>query len=285
MMKKIIQTVRNLPGHWVGDGFPVRTLFSYNSPDVEISPFLMLDHAGPAEFAPAQRARGVGQHPHRGFETVTIIYDGAVEHRDTAGNSGKIGPGDVQWMTAARGVLHEEMHSQEFTRNGGRLEMVQLWVNLPARYKMSEPRYQEILKASIPEITLGNDAGTVRIIAGEFYDNKGAASTFTPINLWDVRLNPERHVNIELVDGYSTAVLVLHGSVTFNNSESVSAGELLHFEPTGSEITLEASEPATLLVMNGEPIDEPIAGYGPFVMNSQDEIRQAIIDFQSGKFV
>ncbi len=284
-MKKISKIIRDVPGHWVGDGFPVRTLFSYNSEDVAVSPFLMLDHAGPAEFQPSSQARGVGLHPHRGFETVTIIYDGAVAHKDTAGNHGKIGPGDVQWMTAARGVLHEEMHSKEFTQSGGKLEMVQLWVNLPAREKMSRPRYQEITKNSIPEVELPDNAGIARIIAGQFNGVTGPAKTFTPVNLWDIRLNADRETTIELPDGYNTALLVLHGSVTVNQSEKIKAGELVHFNPAGSDINLKALDKATLLVMNGEPIDEPVAGYGPFVMNTQNEIRQAINDFQSGKFI
>jgi redox-sensitive bicupin YhaK (pirin superfamily) len=284
MIKNITKIIRDVEHHWVGDGFPVRTLISYDSQGAGISPFLLLDHAGPADFAPADKPRGVGQHPHRGFETVTIVYEGEVEHRDNAGNSGKIGPGDVQWMTAARGILHEEMHGREFTQRGGKLEAVQLWVNLPAKDKMSAPGYQGISSDMIPEISLDNDAGKIRIISGTFKDVAGPARTFTPVNLWDIRLNKSKLLNLDLEDGYTTAVLVLKGTVMVNGKESISTGELVLFERDGNEISFEATDDATLLLMNGEPIDEPIAGYGPFVMNTQEEIKQAITDFNAGRF-
>ena len=283
-MKNIAKIIRNVEGHWVGDGFPVRTMISYHSQGAEISPFLLLDHAGPAEFTPSDKPRGVGQHPHRGFETVTIVYEGEVEHRDNAGNSGKIGPGDVQWMTAARGILHEEMHGREFTQRGGKLEAVQLWVNLPAKDKMSAPGYQGITNEMIPEVSLGDNAGTIRIISGTYKDVAGPARTFTPVNLWDIRLNKSKLLNLDLEDGYTTAVLVLKGKVMVNGKESINAGELVLFERDGKEISFEATDDATLLLMSGEPIDEPIAGYGPFVMNTQEEIRQAISDFNAGRF-
>jgi len=283
-MKNIAKIIRNVEGHWVGDGFPVHTMISYHSQGAEISPFLLLDHAGPAEFPPADKPRGVGQHPHRGFETVTIVYEGEVEHRDNAGNSGKIGPGDVQWMTAARGILHEEMHGREFTHRGGKLEAVQLWVNLPAKDKMSAPGYQGITNEMIPEVSLGDNAGTIRIISGTYKDVAGPARTFTPVNLWDIRLNKSKLLNLDLEDGYTTAVLVLKGKVMVNGKESINAGELVLFERDGKEISFEATDDATLLLMSGEPIDEPIAGYGPFVMNTQEEIRQAISDFNAGRF-
>ena len=283
-MKDIAEIIRGVHGHWVGDGFPVRTLISYNTQGPEISPFLLLDYAGPADFPPAGKQRGVGQHPHRGFETVTIVYEGEVEHRDNAGNSGKIGPGDVQWMTAARGIVHEEMHGREFTRRGGKLEMVQLWVNLPAKDKMSRPGYQEIPDRMIPAVALDDNAGKVRIISGNFNGVRGPARTFTPINLWDIQLHKAKKLNMDLTDGYTTAVLVLKGKVMVNDKDTVSTAELVLFGRAGKDISFAAMEDATLLLMNGEPIAEPIAGYGPFVMNTQDEIKQAITDFNAGRF-
>ena len=283
-MKDIAEIIRGVHGHWVGDGFPVRTLISYNTQGPEISPFLLLDYAGPADFPPAGKQRGVGQHPHRGFETVTIVYEGEVEHRDNAGNSGKIGPGDVQWMTAARGIVHEEMHGREFTRRGGKLEMVQLWVNLPAKDKMSRPGYQEIPDRMIPAVALDDNAGKVRIISGNFNGVRGPARTFTPINLWDIQLHKAKKLNMDLTDGYTTAVLVLKGKVMVNDKDTISTAELVLFGRAGRDISFAAMEDATLLLMNGEPIAEPIAGYGPFVMNTQDEIKQAITDFNAGRF-
>lgn len=283
-MKKISQIVRDVPGHWVGDGFPVRSMFSYTTPGVEISPFLLLDHAGPADFPPSSSPRGVGQHPHRGFETVTIVYAGEVEHHDTAGNAGKIGPGDVQWMTAARGVLHEEMHGHDFTKQGGKLEMVQLWVNLPAKDKMSPPRYQEILDKTIPVVQLEGNAGQARIIAGDFNHVAGPAKTFTPVNLWDLRLNASHQMQMKIPAGYNAAMLVLNGCVLVNGEATLNATELAHFEREGADITIQTLQTSTILMMSGEPINEPIAGYGPFVMNTQVEIKQAIADFQAGRF-
>ncbi len=283
MNKKLGDVVRNAHAHWVGDGFPVRTVFSPHSLGPRISPFLLLDYAGPAEFRPSDRPRGVEQHPHRGFETVTIVYQGELEHRDSAGNHGRIGPGDVQWMTAAAGVLHEEMHSREFTRNGGTFQVVQLWVNLPARLKMSPPGYQEILDRQIPVVPLENDAGTARIIAGEFRTVKGPARTFTPVNLWDIRLRAGRRADFALPNGHTTALLVLKGQVVLSGGETAGEAELGLFGREGESIGVEARQDATLLVLSGQPIDEPIASYGPFVMNTQAEIRQAIADYQSGK--
>jgi len=283
-MKGIAKIIRDVAGHWVGDGFPVRTMLSWQSQGSDISPFLLLDYAGPAEFSPSDKPRGVGQHPHRGFETVTIVYAGEVEHRDNAGNSGKIGPGDVQWMTAARGILHEEMHGREFTKQGGKLEMVQLWVNLPAKDKMSAPGYQGITDEMIPEVSLDDNAGKIRIISGTYKDVAGPARTFTPVNLWDIRLNKSKTLSLELEEGYTTALLVLKGKVMVNGKETINASELVMFDRDGKEISFEAIEDATLLLMNGDPINEPIAGYGPFVMNTQDEIKQAITDFNAGRF-
>jgi redox-sensitive bicupin YhaK (pirin superfamily) len=207
----------------VGDGFPVRTIFAYDNAR-EVSPFLLLDYAGPFMFSPSEKRRGVGEHPHRGFETVTILYSGEVEHRDSGGNAGKIGPGDVQWMTAGSGVVHEEMHSQEYSRRGGAFEAIQLWVNLPARDKMTAPRYQTLLARDIPEIGLPDGAGTARIIAGAFGDAKGPAKTFTPLTLWDVRLRSGKGALLELPEGHMAAVLVLKGGVKLNGSTRVGWG-------------------------------------------------------------
>ncbi|WP_137822242.1 pirin family protein [Pseudomonas sp. D(2018)] len=283
-MKKIRGIYTSPRPHWVGDGFPVRTLFSYDSLGKHISPFLLLDYAGPAEFAPADRPRGVGQHPHRGFETVTIVYRGELEHRDSTGAGGLIGPGDVQWMTAASGILHEEFHSEAFTRSGGTLEMVQLWVNLPARDKLAAPGYQTLLDAEIPHLPLPDAAGSLRLIAGEFSGKRGPARTFTEMDVWDIRLNRGRPVNLGLRPGRNTALVVLRGALLVNGEELVREGQLALFEPAGDELLLEANDQALVLLLSGEPIDEPIVGYGPFVMNSESEIRQAIQDFQSGRF-
>ncbi|MDZ4737080.1 MAG: pirin family protein [Rhodospirillaceae bacterium] len=282
--KAVARVYRAPPGHWVGDGFPVRSMFSYNRHGAEVSPFLLLDYAGPAEFQPASQPRGVEMHPHRGFETVTIVYQGDVEHRDTAGNEGRIGPGDVQWMTAAKGILHEEMHGRDFTEKGGTLEMVQLWVNLPARDKMTAPRYQEIVDRTIPAVSLDDKGSIARIIAGDFNGTKGPAKTFTPVNLWDLRFKAGSRTTLTLPDGFTGILLVLRGSVRVNDSETVGTAELALFDHDGEVIELAASEDATLLMMSGEPIDEPIVGYGPFVMNTEDEIRQAITDFNAGRF-
>lgn len=283
-MKKLSRVYRAGGAHWVGDGFPVRTIFSYNTHGSDISPFLLLDYAGPADFLPSSNPRGVGQHPHRGFETVTIVYQGEVEHRDTAGNEGRIGPDDVQWMTAARGILHEEMHGRAFTEQGGTLEMVQLWVNLPAKDKMSTPRYQEITDRMIPAVKLGDDGSIVRIIAGNYDGTKGPAHTFTPVNLWDLRLKASHATELKLPDGFTTLLLVLEGSILVNDGETVETAELAMFEREGERIALEAQEDTTLFVMNGQPIDEPVVGQGPFVMNTGEEIKRAMTDFSEGRF-
>lgn len=278
-MKKLHRIARTHQTHWVGDGFPVRTLFSYATPDAEISPFLLLDYAGPAEFAPSPKPRGVGFHPHRGFETVTILYQGEVEHRDTAGNGGLIGPGDVQWMTAAKGLMHEEMHSAAFTRQGGTFEAIQLWVNLPARYKMEEPHYQAIVKEQIPAVMLDEKGSVIRVIAGIYKDLKGPANTYTPIDLWDLRLSAGQNLALDLPENYTTILLALHGRVEINRAAALNEAEVAFFKREGNSITLNAVTDSTLLLMSGEPIAEPIAGYGPFVMNTQEEISQAIADF------
>lgn len=281
--KRVHRVYREPETHWVGDGFPVRTILSHQRLDTDISPFLLLDHAGPKDFPPANEPRGVDEHPHRGFETVTIVYQGELEHRDSGGNAGSIGPGDVQWMTAASGVVHEEKHSREFTERGGTLEMAQLWVNLPAKVKMSPPRYQTILNRDIPVVALAGGGRSIRVIAGEYQGKKGPAQTFTLLNVWDLRLSSSQDVTLSLPDGFNTAVVVLNGTVTVNATEKANGAELVLFEREGEQITLRAQGDATLLVLSGQPIDEPIASYGPFVMNTEDEIRQAAEDYRSGK--
>ena len=285
-MKKTIQSRHgNDRGHWVGDGFPVRSLFSYNGLGQQVSPFLLLDYAGPHVFAPTTDRRGVGEHPHRGFETVTIVYDGEVEHRDSTGNGGVIGPGDVQWMTAGGGIIHEEYHSPGFAKTGGPFKMVQLWVNLPAKDKLTSAAYQGIVADTIPVVDLPGGAGIARIIAGELAGAKGPAHTFTAINVWDVRLNRDADATLELPDGHVAMLVVLGGHVTVDGSESVGEAEVLLLSREGSEVAVHADGDAVLLVLTGEPIDEPIVGYGPFVMNSREEIAQAIEDFNNGRFV
>ncbi|WP_349917643.1 pirin family protein [Aeromonas veronii] len=283
-MKSVIGIYSAPRPHWVGDGFPVRSLFSYQSHGKAMSPFLLLDRAGPMEFAPSPSPRGVGEHPHRGFETVTIVYKGEVAHRDSTGQGGIIGPGDVQWMTAASGIMHDEFHAEGFSQQGGTLDMVQLWVNLPAREKMSSPGYQAIGSDSIPVHSLADGTGVVRIIAGELAGQTGPARTFTPMNVWDLRLNGGASTLLPLVDGWNSALVVLKGRVRFNGLEEAGEAQLVLLEPSGNQVQIEASEDAVLLLLSGEPIDEPIVGYGPFVMNTEAEIVQAIDDFNSGRF-
>ncbi|WP_333682895.1 pirin family protein [Pontibaca methylaminivorans] len=283
-MKKILGIHDAPRGHWVGDGFPVRSLFSYQSHGAQMSPFLLLDHAGPAHFEPAQTPRGVGAHPHRGFETVTIVYDGEVEHRDSTGAGGKIGPGDVQWMTAASGILHEEFHSHDYTRRGGPFEMVQLWVNLPAADKMAAPHYQLLENGSIPSVPLPDDGGTVRVIAGEYGGARGPARTHTPLNVWDLRVAAGKSAAFDLPEGHTLAVVVLAGRLQVNAGDPVQDGQMVVLDRAGTGLVLSAESDARLLLLGGEPINEPIAGHGPFVMNTQEEIRQAFADFRSGRF-
>ena len=283
-MKRVVAVHASPQGHWVGDGFPVRSLFSYDGLGAALSPFLLLDYAGPADFTPSEHRRGVGEHPHRGFETVTIVYQGEVEHRDTAGNGGRIGPGDVQWMTAAGGLMHEEFHSERFTREGGTMEMAQLWVNLPAKDKMSAPHYQAIVAADIPNVELADGAGRVRVIAGEFEGHRGAARTFTPIDVYDVSLRAGKGFALRLPDGHTAAIALLRGTLRANDTHDAQAPSVVQFSREGSGIHVEATNDAMFLVLSGAPIDEPIAGYGPFVMNTRDEITTAIRDLQQGRF-
>ncbi len=282
-MKKLLRIHHSSAMHWVGNGFPVRSVFDYNGLGRELNPFILLDYAAPHAFPPGSGRRGVEAHPHKGFETVTVAYQGELEHRDSSGGGGKIGAGDVQWMTAGRGIVHEEFHSSEFTQNGGVLQMVQLWVNLRAQDKTAPPRYQTLLKTDIPTVPLPEGAGTARIIAGDYAGQKGSAQTFTPIDLWDVSLRAGKAAELPLPDGHVTALLVLSGAVTINGDRKAGAGDLAIFERNGGGIALEAGTDAQLLLMSGEPIDEPIAGYGPFVMNSHAEIQQAFEEYQLGK--
>lgn len=270
--------------HWVGDGFPVRSLFSYQSHAQSLSPFLLLDYAGPHTFAPGTEKRGVGEHPHRGFETVTIVYSGEVEHRDSTGRGGIIGPGDVQWMTAGAGILHEEFHSPAFTERGGELEMVQLWVNLPAKDKMAAAGYQSISNELIPTVALPGEAGTARIIAGDFLGTKGPAHTFSPLNVWDMRLQQGCNITLSQPAGWSTALIVLKGSITVNGTTPVNEAQMAVLSQQEEAFHLDASSDATVLLLAGEPLNEPIVGYGPFVMNTKQEIAEAVRDFNSGRF-
>ncbi|WP_297207100.1 pirin family protein [uncultured Pluralibacter sp.] len=284
-MKSILGVYSAPASHWVGDGFPVRSMFSYSNMAKQLSPFLLLDYAGPADFKPSRKGqRGVDQHPHRGFETVTIVYKGEVAHRDNAGNGGVIGTGDVQWMTAGSGILHEEYHSHAFSESGGTLEMVQLWVNLPAKDKMTAPNYQAIVDADIPAVPLADGTGTARIIAGELNGHKGPAHTFTPMNIWDMRLNAHTTTRLDLTDGWNTALVVLKGTVLVNGEEVAREAQLVVLDAKGDSVTIEANNDAIVLLLAGEPIDEPIVGYGPFVMNTEQEIHQAIDDFNQGRF-
>ena len=285
-MKKILKVEKAESGHWVGDGFPVRTIFSYQDSAEQRSPFLLLDYAGPVDFPVCEGPpRGIGVHPHRGFETVTLVYQGELEHRDSAGNHGRIGPGDVQWMTAASGIMHEEKHAREFSKRGGTLEMAQLWVNLPAKFKMSAPGYQTILAGDIPTIALEDDAGTIRVIAGEFKGSQGPARTFTPINVWDLDLHAGHRVTLHVTEGFTTALAVLKGKAVVSESESVGPVQLVVFEGSGDTLMIEAVSDATILVLNGEPIGEPVVGHGPFVMNRKQEIDEAFEDIRNGRLV
>ena len=283
---KRVLDIRSAPGrHWVGDGLPVHNLFGYNGPGVaERSPFLMLDYGAPYDFGPTTKQLGVGQHPHRGFETVTVVYSGELAHRDNAGGGGTIGPGDVQWMTAGGGIIHEEFHSPGFARTGGTLEMAQLWVNLPAKDKMTPPGYQPITAAQIPVVELPEGAGRVRVIAGQWSTAQGPARTFSPITMLDVALAAGRTAELPQPEGWTTLVVVASGSASVNGAEPVTGPAVVTLSTAGEGVTVQAESDAKLLLLAGEPIDEPVVGYGPFVMNSQQQIVQAINDFNSGRF-
>ena len=271
------------PEHWVGDGFFVKTVFWPQLDASMLSPFLLLDHAAKKHFDPSQFRRGVGEHPHRGFETVTFAYEGEVEHRDSAGGGGRIGPGDVQWMTAASGVVHEEMQSEAFAERGGDFEMVQLWVNLPAGKKMSAPRYQPLLDRQFPRLDLG--VAEARLVAGELLGETGPAKTHTPMTTFDLRFHASGTAEVELPTGWTTLVFPLEGDVQAGpGREDIPARHFGVFERSDDGVVKLNAEPGTrVLVLAGEPIDEPVVAYGPFVMNTRQEIAQAFRDYQSGK--
>ena len=284
-VKKAEQVKVYQPGsqHVVGDGFHVRNLLPSNDLDLELSPFIMLDYAGPTFYPATDTPRGVGEHPHRGFETVTIVYQGIVAHRDSAGNSGVIGPGDVQWMTAASGIVHEEMHEREWAKRGGTLQAIQLWVNLPKAFKMSAPGYQTIVKDQIPVVQLDGGAGSLHVIAGSVRGAKGPAKTFTPIELYDLRLRAGHSLPLQIAKGYNVGLFVLSGRVTIAGSHRLAEADLAVWTSTGEAVTITGEEDALILVMAGEAIHEPVARYGPFVMNTQAELVQAVNDYQAGK--
>ncbi len=281
---KQVAAILNPPApHMVGDGFRVHNFFP-SGYKLEMSPFYLLDYNAKIEFSPRNEPRGVGVHPHRGFETVTIAYQGAVSHHDSAGNSGIIYPGDVQWMTAASGILHKEYHEEEFSKKGGLFQMVQLWVNLPAKDKMSPPKYQGIKQNEIEQFTLPDNSGIIEIIAGKYQDKKGSANTYSPIEMYNARLNSGGKVNFNFEANYNTGIVVIEGKVKINETEIADVNQFIHFKNEGEEIKIEALTQSVLLILSGEPINEPIAAYGPFLMNKPEEIQQAIADYNNGKF-
>ncbi|WP_277013705.1 pirin family protein [Flavobacterium lindanitolerans] len=284
--KKIERIIAPPAPHMVGDGFRVHNFIpsAYGLSMQRMSPFIMMDYNSKFYFPPTQELRGVGVHPHRGFETVTIAYKGKVAHHDSAGNSGVIGEGDVQWMTAASGILHKEYHEEQFSKEGGEFQMVQLWVNLPAKDKMSAPKYQGITNDAINKFRLPNDKGLVEVIAGTYNGISGTASTFTPVNLLNTKLNKGASASFDFPASYNTALLVLEGSIKVNGEDKVATDHFVLFANEGEEFTIEALENAVVLVLGGEPINEPIAAHGPFVMNTQQEIIQAFNDFNIGRF-
>lgn len=285
-VKKVQQVLPPPPPHMVGDGFRVHNFFpnGYNMSQDRMSPFYLLDYNSRISFPPSDHPRGVGVHPHRGFETVTIAYRGKVQHHDSRGNAGVIGQGDLQWMTAGAGILHKEYHEVEFSKTGGPFQMVQLWVNLPAKYKMTPPKYQAITNQEIPKHILPNDAGEVEVIAGNFEGTKGVASTFTEIEMYNIRLNPGGHMRFELPEDFNTGILVVEGEAEVNGTDNAPLDNFVLFHNDGERITLSSQKGALLLVLSGRPIKEPIVGYGPFLMNTKQEIMQAFDDMNAGKF-
>ena len=283
-----MKTVENIfnpkPAHFVGDGFRVHNFIPSYAPMSRMSPFIMLDYNSTYNFPPSAIPKGVGVHPHRGFETVTIAYKGRVEHSDSSGGGGIIGEGDVQWMTAASGVLHKEFHETEWSKTGGEFQMVQLWVNLPAKDKMSTPKYQALVHADIPKVELENNAGIIEVISGEYNGTKGGASTFTPLHLMNAKLNKGAVVEFDFPAHFNTALLVIEGNITVNDTFKAATDKMVLFYNDGDKFTVKADDNAIVLVLSGEPIDEPIASYGPFVMNTMEEIQQAFEDFNTGKF-
>lgn len=285
-MNKTIERIIPKPAQpgMVGDGFRVYNFIPRaNISQRRMSPFLMLDFNAAFDFGASETLRGVDVHPHKGFETVTIAYQGAVAHHDSAGNSGIIYPGDVQWMTAGAGILHKEYHEENFSKKGGPFEMVQLWVNLPKKDKGTPAHYQAITSGEMKKIDLENNGGTVHVIAGEFNGNKGPAKTYTPVNLFDIKMKAGGKTNFSIPANQNTAILLINGDATING-ENAKEHSFVLFGNEGEDITIESNDEAVILVMSGEPINEPIASYGPFVMNTQDEIMEAIKEFQAGKY-
>lgn len=273
------------PPHWVGDGFRVHNFFpsGYSLELDRMSPFFLLDYNSKVEYEPTSHQRGVGKHPHRGFETVSIAYHGRIAHHDNAGNSGVIGEGDMQWMTAGSGILHQEYHDKTYSEKGGPFQMVQLWVNLPAKYKMTPPKYQGITNAEINKHYIPNGGGWVEVLAGSFKGTKGAASSFTPLEMYNIKLEAMAEMSFDLPEHYNTGLLLIEGSVLVNGSE-VTVDHFVLFENKGTEISISAKEKSVILVLSGEGIDEPIYPYGPFLMNTKEEIIQAYEDLKAGKF-
>lgn len=271
--------------HMVGNGFKVMNFFPNGKGFEErMSPFFLLDFNAEVNFPPSEISRGVGVHPHRGIETITFAYKGSVAHHDSAGNSGVINPGDVQWMTAGGGVLHKEYHEKNFDKKGGAFEMVQLWINLPKKHKMAPAKYQSILHKNKPVINLPNAMGSVHVVAGEYKGTKGIASTFSPVHIYDFHLNPNGEVDFSLPANFNSAILVVDGSVVVNGTQEVPENNYLQFKNESGEIHIKAKSKTILLLLSGEPLNEPYVSYGPFVMNTEEEIRQAIEDYNAGKF-
>jgi quercetin 2,3-dioxygenase len=283
VMRQTLGVFGPVAPHWVGDGFFVETLLSPHEQAAAASPFLLLDYAAPRRFEPTTQRRGVGEHPHRGFETVTIVYAGEVEHRDSTGAGGVIGVGDVQWMTAGAGVLHEEFHSEAFAERGGEMEMAQLWVNLPAKDKSAKPRYQTLSKAEIPTVELPGGAGALRVIAGAYAGVKGPAQSFTELNVLDAKLAAGKSAVFDVPDTHTVTILLRRGAIAFGGARLRHA-QLAVLSREGGPVAVAAESASELLLLTGAPIEEPIAAYGPFVMNTEDEIRQALADFRAGRF-
>jgi len=282
--KEIEQVIAPPPVHMVGDGFRVHGFLPGSTSSwSRTSPFLLLDYLSKYEFPPSKTPKGVGPHPHRGFETVTFIYHGQVAHHDSAGNSGVIGEGDVQWMTAASGILHKEYHGKELTQKGGVLHGAQIWVNLPAKFKMTPPKYQALLHKDMGKHNLDNNAGVIHIIAGNYQGTKGPAQTFTPVHIYDIRLNENAVMEMDFPKNYNTFALVMEGEANFNEKK-VPQDHLVLFKNKGEDIAVKAITKSTILLLSGEPINEPIIQYGPFVMNTEEEINKAIQDYNTGKF-
>jgi redox-sensitive bicupin YhaK (pirin superfamily) len=281
---KEVAEILNAPApHMVGDGFRVHNFFP-SGYQLDMNPFFLLDYNSKINFSARNEPRGVGVHPHRGFETVTIAYHGAVAHHDSAGNSGIIYPGDVQWMTAASGILHKEYHEETFSKLGGYFQMVQLWVNLPAKDKMSVPKYQEIKQVDLPKYHLAGEGGVVEVIAGVYNELKGSASTFSPVHVLNVKLNKNGKATFSFPSTYNRGFIVIEGKLLINDKETAAVDQFVKFSNEGAEIKIEALESAVILILSGEPLNEPIVHYGPFLMNKPDEIEQAISDYNQGKF-